>query len=107
MTALLIVLWAFWGVYVLIMGLYRAHLQKRLSWTAYALGAPFLLIGLALDFAVNMTLATVIFLDIPREALVTTRLIRYVASGSGWRFNVANWVCNKLLDVFDPSGEHC
>lgn len=108
-TAALILaaLWGFWGVYVLVMGLYRAHLQKRLSWPTYALGAPFLLLGLVVDFIMNMTVATVVFLDIPRQGLVTTRLARYVALGSGWRFNVANWVCNNLLDVFDPSGNHC
>ena len=106
-AATLAALWAFWAVYVLVMGLYRAHLQGRLSWLVYIMGAPFLLLGLVVDVTMNATVAVVVFCDTPREWLVTTRLIRYVKSGHGWRFMIANWVCNNLLDVFDPSGNHC
>lgn len=100
-------LWVFWGLYVLVMGLYRAHLQKRLGWATYALGAPFILVGILADFVINFTIAAVVFFDLPREPLVTGRLQRYIAIGSGWRFSLANWICNNLLDVFDPSGNHC
>lgn len=100
-------LWAFWGLYVLVMGLYRAHLQKRLSRATYAMGAPFLLIGLAVDLFMNVTVASVVFVQPPRQFLVTARLASHVKEGSGWRYKIANWVCNNLLDVFDPSGNHC
>lgn len=100
-------IWGFWGLYVLVMGLYRAHLQKRLSYAVYICGFPFLLIGLAVDVLMNMTVASFIFLDVPKQWLVTTRLARYVSKGTGWRYRIANWICNTLLDVFDPSGNHC
>lgn len=103
----IIFLWVFWAIYVLVMGLYRAHLHKKLTKLTYILGAPWLVLGLIIDFFANITVATVIFLDLPKEWLVTARLKRYVQGESGWRQNLANWVCNNLLDVFDPDGNHC
>ena len=29
------------------------------------------------------------------------------ASVLGWRFWLAKYTCDHLLDVFDPSGDHC
>lgn len=100
-------LWAFWAMYVLVMGIYRAHLAKRLGPVTFCLSLPFVALGLAMDVCANLTVAALIFWERPREWLVTARLQRYVTQGSGWRFVIANWVCNNLLDVFDPSGEHC
>lgn len=122
-------LWLFWAMYVLVMGIYRAHLAKRLGPVTFCLSLPFVAVGLAMDLLAQFTLATLIFWQRPYLAfahraftvrgrsfvlrlpsgdwLVTARLQRYVAEGEGWRFTVANWVCNNLLDVFDPSGEHC
>lgn len=100
-------LWAFWAIYVLVMGIYRAHISKRLGPVTFCLSLPFFAIGLIMDVFANMTIAALVFCEFPRELLVTARLQRYVGQGSGWRFTIANWVCNNLLDVFDPSGNHC
>lgn len=102
-------LWAFWGMYVLVMGIYRAHLSKRLSRAAYVLGLPWVALGYAVDVLAQFTIAVVVFLDLPRrgEWLVTDRLERYIAQGAGWRSWLAKYICDHLLDVFDPSGEHC
>lgn len=51
-------LWAFWGMYVLVMGIYRAYLSRRLHGLVLVLSLPFVAIG-------------------------------------------------YLMDVFDPSGDHC
>jgi hypothetical protein len=99
-------LWVFWGAYVLVMGLYRAHLEHRLTWFTYILAAPFIGIGVLLDVLANIFIASFIFLEIPREMLVTTRLVRMLPD-VGWRGGVAQWVCASLLDTFDPSGKHC
>ena len=34
-------LWAFWAMYVLVMGIYRAHLAKRMTPVTLALSLPF------------------------------------------------------------------
>lgn len=100
-------LWVFWAMYVLVMGIYRAHLAKRLTAVTLCLSAPFIVVGYIMDVVANLTVASLVFLEPPRELLVTSRLQRYVAQGRGWRFRIADWICNHLLDVFDPSGNHC
>ena len=101
-------LWGFWALYILVMGIYRAHLSGRLSKAGYVLGLPWVALGYAVDVIAQYTVATLLFLDLPRrgEWLVTDRLIRY-SGGTGWRKLKADWICMHLLDVFDPSGNHC
>lgn len=99
-------LWLFWAVYVLVMGIYRAHLARRLTPVTMALGLPFVAIGFAMDVLANITVASVVFLEPPREWLVTDRLQRHIKRGR-WRGALAGWVCDHLLDVFDPKENHC
>jgi hypothetical protein len=105
--SLVIWLYAFWLLYLVVMGAYRAHLSKRLSLTALFLLMPFVLIGALVDILSNLLIAPVLFLDLPKELLVTTRLTRYRNTDIGWRNKVANYICSNLLDVFDPRGTHC
>lgn len=111
MTSALVLLvvapWILWALYVMVMGVYRAHLARRLTTTAKILAAPWVVFGFAVDVLVNITLASVIFLEPPRDLLVTSRLQRHVTTTNGWRRDLAVWICNHLLDVFDPSGNHC
>lgn len=100
-------LWAFWGMYVLVMGIYRAHLSHRLKGLVLVLSLPFVAIGCTMDVFANMTIASIAFLEPPREWLVTDRLQRHMYKSAGWRFWLAKYICDHLLDVFDPSGDHC
>jgi hypothetical protein len=94
-------------MYVLVMGIYRAHLSHRLRGLVLVLSLPFVVIGFLMDVFANLTIASLVFLEPPREWLVTSRLQRYIAHGTGWRAAKARWICDNLLDVFDPSGDHC
>lgn len=100
-------LWAFWAIYVLVMGIYRAHLAKRLTPVTLALSLPFVALGYVMDVLANVTIASVVFIETPREMLVTDRLKRHIEQGNGWRQSLASYICDNLLDVFDPSGNHC
>ena len=64
-------------------------------------------IAYAMDVAANWIIAPLVFLDWPREVLVTARLIRYKRTDTGWRNRLATFICEHLLDVFDPTGDHC
>ena len=101
-------LYVFWALYILVMGLYRAHLSGGLSKAAYVLGVPWVVLGYLVDVFAQYTVASVFFLDWPRkgEHLVTARLKRY-SNGTGWRKAKADWICSHLLDVFDVNGDHC
>jgi hypothetical protein len=102
-------LWIFYALYALLVGAYRAHLDKRLNRWNYFLLAPFLVVGVLVDILSNLVLASVIFAERPREWLVTERLQRYMANPQAykWRYTIANAVCEKLLDPLDETGDHC
>jgi hypothetical protein len=99
-------LYAFWVLYLAVMALYRAHLNKTLTKLGYALGLPLVAFGLVIDFIMNVTVFAVLFLELPREWLVTDRLQRHMRR-SGWRFKLAKFICEGLLNFADPSGNHC
>lgn len=106
-------MWAFasiytlWVFYLAVMNLKRAKDAGTIPRTALWFGYPVLLAGLLIDLFVNVFVATVIFLDLPRELTMTARLKRYVREQPGtWRASVAVWFAANLLDAFDPSGKH-
>ena len=122
-------MWPFYVFYVLIMAVYRAKLAGRLCGFSLLLLYPFVLVAALVDVLCQLTIASVIFLELPRtcwqsttvtiwrwsfnvtylyvEPLVTTRLKRLHASDDGWRTALAAYVCQNLLDPFDPTGDHC
>ena len=99
--------WLLWALYVMVMGIYRAHLDGRLTTVTKVLAAPWVALGYALDVLVNFAIASLVFWEPPRELLVTSRLQRHVGASTGWRHRRAVWICDHLLDPFDPGGNHC
>lgn len=95
-----------WALYLLVMNLKRAHDNDTMTNTAYKLGTPLLIVGYLWDVICNLTYASVLFLEIPREWVITARLSRHIAD-EGWRGDLARWFCRHLLDPYDPSGCHC
>jgi hypothetical protein len=67
---------------------------------------PAALVAVVMDVIFNLIPATIIFLDPPRELLFTQRLDRYEAEDSGWRYTLALWICQNLLNPFQQGG-HC
>jgi hypothetical protein len=89
------------------MALYRAKKEKKLTKVALVLGYPILIVGAILDFIVNISIFTLLFAELPKELLVTHRLTRHIKTGTGYRYKMAKWICENLLDHFDPSNTHC
>jgi hypothetical protein len=101
-------IYIFWLVYIVVMGIYRAHLNGKLNGAVIkTLSFPIVVTGFVMDVLANIFIATIVFLEPPREWLVTDRLIRYNKYDIGWRNKLAEWICKNLLDVFDPTGYHC
>ena len=105
----LLLLWAFYLLYVLMMGAYRAFLRKKLQGLSLILLAPALGLAFVLDVLVQFTIASLVFWEIPRkgEWFVTHRLRTYIRQGEGWRWRIADVLCRRMLDPFDPTGAHC
>lgn len=102
-----VLVWLTWGAYVAIM-----HMDLRrdeLGTAAKVFGYPWLWLGLVLDAALSVFVGTLVFLDPPRELLLTARLKRYINTSpvGSWRERLASWICTNLLDPFDKRGDHC
>lgn len=103
----LLALYTLWILYLAVMSLATARNIGKLPRWALWLGYPLLAAGYIMDFLVNITLLSVIMLEVPQELLVTARLTRHINGTAGWRKSFATWVCQNLLDFADPSGCHC
>ena len=103
----LVAIYVVWTLYLAIMSLASARAANKLPAWAYRLAIPILAVGYVSDFLLNMLVASVLFLELPRELLVTGRLSRHIKADSGWRKSVAQWICKNLLDFADPKGCHC
>lgn len=88
-----------WGLFLAAMSLIGARAQGRLPHAALILGYPLVLFGVLCDVALQLV-ATVVFMDLPREPVLTQRCSRYIAGPDGWRKTVALWICRSLLDPF-------
>lgn len=107
-TYVLLSLYALWIFYLAIMALYRAKKENTISKVALILGYPVLIIGAFLDLLINVIICSVIFLEVPREFLVTQRLTRHIKESKDYKQKIAKWICSNLLDSFDPSNNgHC
>jgi hypothetical protein len=96
-----------WVLYLAIMNLAprRDGMHPVVKAHAYAL----LWFALVYDFLIlNVIVGTVLFFELPREWLLTARLKRHHASPVGSRrYAIARWICQNLLNPFDPKGGHC
>lgn len=101
--------YALWIFYMAVMNLDKCKRNKTLTKSALVLALPVLVIGFLLDVLVQMTIGTVMFLDIPREITLSARLSRYWnddPNDNNWRKKLAGWMKVNILDPFDPDGIH-
>jgi hypothetical protein len=96
-------LYALWLYYLAVMALKRANDVRALAgfvrYAALTIKYP----GLLLDVFCNIVWMTILFRELPREWLVTDRVSRKKKEED----RIATWMCETLLDDFDPSGCHC
>lgn len=103
--AVLLGLFALWVLYLATMNLQRCLVAGTISKTALRLGYAVVGIGTILDIVFNITLGTLVLMDVPGELTLSQRLTRLKAAG-GWRGAVAEWIGSELLDCFDYRGRH-
>lgn len=97
-----------YGLYVFycaVMNIKRVRDMGKLTKLGMAFGYPTLFIGLLLDLLCNVFVMTLLFLELPREGTVTSRLKRHNNGDDGWRTSLARWF-EPVLDPLDPSGDH-
>ena len=92
--------------YVYVMGLKRARDEDRLTWPVYIFAVPTIAIMLPFYVALNLTVGTLLFLELPRSLQFTARCQRHMRDDT-WRGKQARWWCRHFLDPYDPAGTHC
>lgn len=92
-----------WVLYVAAM--HFAKIRHKLGQFAKINGYVVWVLAQPIDVSLNL-LWSVILLDFPRELILSPKLKRLRAAG-GWRGCVASFVCEQLLNPFDPDGKHC
>lgn len=102
-----IALYVLWIFYLAVMNLKRARDAGTLTLSAKCFGYPVLFVGYTLDVFINLMLMSVMFLELPHETTMTSRVKRHLYHSTGWRETLAAWFCFNLLNSFDPSGKHC
>lgn len=106
LTLLMLDLWLFFLIYVACMNMIKAHKEGKVTGVLWLLCLPAVVIGLIVDFLHQVTIFNLVFWDIPRDATVTARLKRHIAD-SGYRGEIARYLCVKVLSPFDHTGNHC
>lgn len=103
---LILSLWVFYIFYLACMSLVCGHKRGTLTLASKLLGYPIIAIGLAIDVFMNVFVFSLIFIERPRELLVTERLKRHIKQHT-MRAKLARFLCVQILSPFDPSGDHC
>lgn len=67
-----------------------------------------LVVGYIIDFWVNLTWGTVLFVEWPYYTRLTlsARMDNLIVNGSGWRQRLAIQIVGRLLEPFDKTGQH-
>lgn len=100
---------ALWILYLANTSLQRAHDEEKMSPWGYLGALIVYYLFIAVDTLVNLTLFSLLVLDLPRERLVTDHMIRILSNPTEkrWRRQICEFICKHFLDAFDPSGCHC
>jgi hypothetical protein len=101
-----VIVYLLWVHYVAVMRLMQVRDAGHLTHATKAIGYTALGVGLLLDLIVNTVIATVLFVELPREWTVSARLTRHSETGTGWRQRLALSIRKGLLDNIDPNGVH-
>ena len=94
-----------WVFFLAVMKLRDVRDAGKLNGPAKYPAFAVLFIGYALDFAVNMILATIMFFELPRELTVSERTKRH-RDEQTWRGAMSRGLRKGFLAIADNSGAH-
>lgn len=98
--------WILWMLFACVMRLKQVRDAGKLTLAMKVFGYPALAVGLVVDFVVNLVFGTLVFLQLPREMTLSSRLWKLSNGEEGWRKEWATWIRVNLLDAVDPEGVH-
>lgn len=97
-----LIFWLFW----IAISRLIPHTKHKHFWVVDALIKLAFVIFIVIDAAFNITYGSLIFLELPKEWMLTMRLQRILTSyDTGWRFKLALFVCRYMVEPWDFN--HC
>ena len=104
----ILLVYLFYIGFALSVSIYRIWVAGKLNVLNKVLFAPILILFIILDIVINAVVLTPIMGFSPNSTfLITDRFYEYRKGSYGWKTDVANFVCDKLLNTVDPTGRHC
>lgn len=92
-----------WVLFLAVMALqWKWH---ELAKTIKVIAIPAVLLAVTLDVVFNITIGTILFLELPGQWTFSQRVGEY-KKRIDWREPIAFWICANLLDPFEVGG-HC
>ena len=95
-----------WIYYLAVMNLMNVRDEGRLTFPAKIMGYQVLFIGYPLDIILNVIIGSVLFLELPKDPMFTSRVSRWY-NDTGWRGKQARFWCHHFLDPFESDLRHC
>ena len=105
-TAAIGSLWLLFVFFLAVMSLQSARDRGTLTLWGLRFGMTALVVGYLIDAAVQFTVASFLWMELPKELTVSKRVKRLINEGSGWRKTLAEWFRDHLLKPFDVTGKH-
>lgn len=101
-------LYLLWALFLAVMNLARAKAAGTLRDGVFYLAWPLIVAAYILDIAINVTLGTLLWLQLPHinRLTLSARLDHLIKNGTGWRMRFAFWFVDTLLEPFDTTGGH-
>lgn len=107
MVDILLYAYLFYLGFALSISVYRLWLNGKLNIYNKVLFAPVLLIFIVLDFILNYSVFLIMGWPPKRCHTISDRLAVYRLTNRGYKTAFANFICEKLLNTVDPTGNHC
>jgi hypothetical protein len=73
-------------------------------WPVRSISYALLFMMVGADAVFNLTIGSIVFLELPKSWMFTTRCSSHLEE-SGWRGDLARWICNGWLNPFEEG--HC
>ena len=93
--------------FALSVSIYRQWVKGTLNILNKVLFAPVLITFIILDFVLNVLLILVMGFPPEDSYTISTRFEAYRKGNYGIKTIIATFVCEKLLNTVDPTGQHC
>lgn len=96
-----------WIAYIPAANIVNRHKEKKYTGISKYLAYLYLALFLVIDATCNIIAFTILYMELPQEWLVTTRMKRHLHGNqtAGFRFRASLFICKYMIEPWDVG--HC